>query len=82
MEPNYNPAAEAQAVERVHRLGQTREVFIKRFIMKDSIEEKVLKLQETKLALAEFSIERDSMKKLSKEDVAKTKLDELKMLLR
>jgi len=82
MEPNYNPAAEAQAVERVHRLGQTREVFIKRFIMKESIEEKVLKLQEKKLALAEFSIERDSMKKLSKEDVAKTKLDELKMLLR
>jgi SNF2 family DNA or RNA helicase len=82
MEPNYNPAAEAQAVERVHRLGQTREVIIKRFIMEKSIEEKVLKLQEKKLALAEFSIERDSIKKLSKEDAAKAKLDDLKMLLR
>lgn len=82
MEPNYNPAAEAQAVERVHRLGQTREVIIKRFIMEDTIEQKILKLQDKKMALAEFSIERSTMKTLSKTEAAKAKLDDLKMLLR
>lgn len=82
MEPNYNPAAEAQAIERVHRLGQTREVIIKRFVMGGTIEERVLELQKKKMALAEFSIERSSMKALSKEDAAKAKLEDIKSLLR
>lgn len=82
MEPNYNPAAEAQAVERVHRLGQTRKVVIKKFVLEDSIEEKVLVLQQKKLSLAEFSVDRDSLAKMTKEDSARKKLEDLRTLLR
>ena len=46
MEPQFNPGAEAQAIDRVHRLGQTREVTCTRFIMDHSIEEAIMLLQE------------------------------------
>lgn len=60
MEPQFNPAAEAQAVDRVHRLGQSREVRTVRFIMLDSFEEKMLELQDKKKRLANLSMdERD-----------------------
>ncbi|KAI8924726.1 SNF2 family N-terminal domain-containing protein [Entophlyctis helioformis] len=52
MEPYWNPAIEQQAVDRVHRLGQTRPVVAVRFIVKDSIEENILALQRKKLELA------------------------------
>ena len=39
MEPHWNPMAEAQAVDRVHRIGQTREVVITRYCVSESIEE-------------------------------------------
>ncbi|KAK7731901.1 hypothetical protein SLS63_005199 [Diaporthe eres] len=42
MEPHWNPMAEAQAVDRVHRIGQTKEVAITRYCVNDSIEEKLL----------------------------------------
>ncbi|KAF2747758.1 hypothetical protein M011DRAFT_401703 [Sporormia fimetaria CBS 119925] len=74
MEPQYNPAAEAQAVDRVHRLGQTRPVTIQRFIMEDSFEEKMLELQRKKKALADLTMSRG---KESKE-----KLAELRSLFR
>ncbi len=51
LDPWWNPAVEAQAVDRTHRIGQTRHVMIYRMILKDTIEEKVLKLQEKKKAL-------------------------------
>lgn len=57
MEPQFNPAAEAQAVDRVHRLGQKREVETVRYIMKDSFEEKMLVLQAKKLKLASLSMD-------------------------
>lgn len=38
MEPQWNPMVEAQAVDRVHRIGQTREVFVRRYTIKNSIE--------------------------------------------
>jgi SNF2 family DNA or RNA helicase len=38
IEPHWNPMAEAQAVDRVHRIGQTRDVVITRYIVDDSIE--------------------------------------------
>ena len=38
IEPHWNPMAEAQAVDRVHRIGQTREVVVTRYIMRNSIE--------------------------------------------
>lgn len=47
-EPWWNPAAENQATDRVHRMGQTKEVTVKRLIMKDSIEEKMQVLKDQK----------------------------------
>ena len=78
MEPQFNPAAEAQAVERVHRLGQKREVTISRFIMDGSFEEKMLALQKKKQNLADLSLNR----KLDKAESAKQKLEELRSLFR
>lgn len=48
MEPSFNPALEAQAIGRVHRLGQKRNVEIVRFTMKDSVEGRILKMLEKK----------------------------------
>lgn len=79
MEPQFNPAAEAQAVDRVHRLGQTRDVFITRFIMEHSFEEKMLELQRKKENLADLSMNRG---KLDKAEAAKQKLQELRSLFR
>ncbi|PGH16879.1 hypothetical protein AJ79_01523 [Helicocarpus griseus UAMH5409] len=61
MEPQYNPAAVAQAVDRVHRLGQTREVTTVQFIMKDSIEEKIMQLARKKQEIADLSLNRSRL---------------------
>ncbi len=79
MEPQFNPAAEAQAIDRVHRLGQKREVFTYRYIMDDSFEDKMLDLQRKKQSLADLSMNRG---KLDKAEAAKRKLDELKSLFK
>jgi SNF2 family DNA or RNA helicase len=52
IDPWWNPAAESQAIARAHRIGQDKKVFAYRFITKDSIEEKILVLQERKRTLA------------------------------
>lgn len=71
VDPWWNPAAEQQAIDRTHRIGQKRKVFAYKMICKDSIEEKILKLQEIKSALANELISEDAafVKKLTKEDV-------------
>ncbi len=51
LDPWWNPATEAQAVDRTHRIGQTRNVMVYRLIAKDTIEEKVLALQTRKAEL-------------------------------
>ena len=51
LDPWWNPATEAQAVDRAHRIGQTRNVVVYRMISKDTIEEKVMALQARKAAL-------------------------------
>ncbi|KAI4180146.1 MAG: hypothetical protein LQ346_007047 [Caloplaca aetnensis] len=79
MEPQFNPAAEAQAVDRVHRLGQTREVTITRYIMEGSFEEKMLLLQRKKQNLADLSMNRG---KLDKAEAAKQRLEELRSLFK
>lgn len=82
MEPQYNPAAEAQAVERVHRLGQKRPVTIKKFIMSASFELKMVELQEKKMALAELSMDKNSQKKFDSHDRARRKMEEIRDLFR
>ena len=51
LDPWWNPAAEEQAIDRVHRIGQDKTVFVYRFVSADTIEEKVLALQEHKRTL-------------------------------
>lgn len=80
MEPQYNPAAEAQAVDRVHRLGQKRAVRTVRYIMRNSIEEKMLELQEKKKKLASLSMDRDRV--MDKAEAAKQKLMDLRSLFK
>jgi SNF2 family DNA or RNA helicase len=56
LDPWWNPAAESQAFDRAHRIGQQNKVFIYKFISRNSVEEKILKLQEEKLELFEQMI--------------------------
>lgn len=79
MEPQFNPASEQQAVDRVHRLGQRREVFTYRYIMNQSFEEKMLDLQRKKQNLADLSMNRG---KLDRAEAVKRKLDELRSLFK
>ncbi|PFH59582.1 hypothetical protein XA68_12126 [Ophiocordyceps unilateralis] len=81
MEPQYNPAAEAQAVDRVHRLGQKRPVRTVRYIMRNSFEEKMLEIQEKKMKLASLSMDSQS-KGLDKAEAARQKLMDLRSLFK
>ena len=78
MEPQYNPGVEQQAIDRVHRLGQEREVEIVHFIMQGSVEEALLKLQEKKTKLASLSMD----KKKTKSEEAKKRIEELRELFK
>jgi superfamily II DNA/RNA helicase len=60
LDPWWNPAAEAQAFDRAHRIGQQNKVFVYKFITQNTIEEKILKLQEEKRLLFDTMIESDS----------------------
>ena len=71
LDPWWNPAVEAQAVDRAHRIGQQRKVFAYRLIARDTVEEKVLELQKTKRDLAAAIIGQDNalIKNLRREDL-------------
>ncbi len=60
LDPWWNPAAEMQALNRAHRIGQDKNVFVYRFITKDTVEEKIVKLQQKKKDLAELFVTSDS----------------------
>ncbi|KAL4933366.1 SNF2 family N-terminal domain-containing protein [Aspergillus undulatus] len=79
MEPQYNPAAVAQAIDRVHRLGQDREVTTVQFLMKDSIEEKIAELAKKKQQLADMSLNRG---KLDKAEVQEGRMREYRSLFK
>ena len=79
MEPQYNPAAVAQAVDRVHRLGQTRPVQIFRLVMKDSIEEKIMDLAKKKQQEADMTMNRQ---KLGKKEVQEARMREYRTLFK
>ncbi len=71
LDPWWNPAVEAQAIDRAHRIGQTETVFAYRLIAKGTVEEKVLELQNTKRDLADAIISADNslIRNLGKEDL-------------
>lgn len=71
IDPWWNPAVEAQAIDRTHRIGQTKKVFAYKMICKDSVEEKILLLQQRKKDLANdlISAEAGFIKKLSQDDI-------------
>lgn len=71
LDPWWNPAVEQQAIDRTHRIGQTKNVFIYKFITKDSVEEKILALQQRKLSLSRALIttEESFIKSLSADDI-------------
>ena len=52
LDPWWNPAVETQAIDRAHRLGQTRPVFAFRLIARNTVEERVVELQATKRRVA------------------------------
>jgi len=61
LDPWWNPAAENQATDRAHRIGQTRPVVVYKLLVKDSLEEKVLELQLRKKRLFETTVESDGL---------------------
>jgi SNF2 family DNA or RNA helicase len=71
LDPWWNPAIEAQAVDRAHRIGQEKTVFTYKYISKNTVEEKILALQKGKLKLANALIntEESFVKSLTKEDI-------------
>ncbi|MBI2668606.1 DEAD/DEAH box helicase [Candidatus Woesearchaeota archaeon] len=73
VDPWWNPAAEMQAIDRAHRIGQKNKVFVYKAITKESVEEKILELQESKLDLVKniITVEEGIFKKLTREDIEK-----------
>lgn len=71
VDPWWNPAVEQQAIDRTHRIGQTKNIFAYRMICKDTIEDKIMQLQEKKRLLAKELIADDAsfVKSLTREDV-------------
>ena len=72
-DPWWNEAAQNQATDRAHRIGQTREVTVYKVIVSDTIEERILELQQTKSELADAVVQGDvsslSLASLTYEDL-------------
>jgi SNF2 family DNA or RNA helicase len=71
LDPWWNPAVEAQAVDRAHRIGQKKKVFTYKFITRNTVEEKILTLQQRKLKLTTelITTEESFMKQLTRDDI-------------
>jgi SNF2 family DNA or RNA helicase len=71
LDPWWNPAVEAQAIDRSHRIGQQQVVFATRLIAADTVEQKVLELQARKKGLADAIVNADNkgISSLTKEDL-------------
>src|SRR5690606_38953063 len=71
IDPWWNPAVEQQAIDRTHRIGQDQKVFAYKLICRNTIEEKILELQQKKKAVAKdiINVETGFIKKLNEEDL-------------
>ena len=71
LDPWWNPAVESQAIDRAHRIGQTRHVFAYRLICEDTVEQRIAQLQEKKRKLADAIIggQENVLRSLSREDL-------------
>ncbi|XP_067410765.1 helicase-like transcription factor isoform X3 [Emydura macquarii macquarii] len=78
MDPAWNPAAEDQCFDRCHRLGQKQAVVITKFIVKNSVEENMLEIQNKKRELAAGAF---AAKKPTASEVKQTKINEIKTLI-
>ena len=78
LEPQWNPMSESQALDRIHRLGQSKEVVTTRYVMENSFEELVLKTQRRKEALADLTLDSGS---INKDDLTRCRLAYLKHLV-
>ncbi|KIK70785.1 hypothetical protein GYMLUDRAFT_32838 [Collybiopsis luxurians FD-317 M1] len=78
MDPYWNPAVENQAVDRIHRLGQTRPVTTVKLIIENSIEDRLLAVQKKKTALANMTLGQN----MSKADLTARRLEELQELFK
>ena len=77
MDPYWNPAVENQAIDRIHRLGQIHPVVSTKFIIEDSIEQRLLEVQKKKADLATLTLG----KPLNKQDLQQRRMEELQNLL-
>lgn len=71
LDPWWNPAVEAQAIDRTHRIGQTRKVFAYRLICEDTVEQRIIDLQDRKRAIADAIVggEGNVLQSLTKDDL-------------
>lgn len=76
MDPYWNPAVENQAVDRIHRLGQTRPVTTVKLIIENSIEDRLLEVQRKKTELANMTLGQN----FSKADMLQRRMEELNQL--
>lgn len=74
MDPWWNPAVEEQAIMRIHRIGQNRTVKVRRFIVKDTVEERLQQIQARKQRMVAGA--------LTDEEIRGARIEELKMLFR
>ena len=71
IDPWWNPASEMQALSRAHRIGQDKNVMVYRFISSDTVEEKIIHLQQSKLQLSDTFITSNSpLEQLNNEEIA------------
>lgn len=73
-DPWWNPAVEEQAIMRIHRIGQKRAVQVRRFIVKDTVEERMQQVQARKQRMIAGA--------LTDEEVRSSRIEELKMLFK
>ncbi len=71
LDPWWNPAAENQAIDRTHRIGQTQNVFSYKFVTNNTVEEKIIRLQQKKQSLSDGLIktEKSYLKQVTLEDL-------------